>query len=144
MLPVIKEAPCCPSGEGTPDNRASTSITAEKVPGIGLKLAVIKEEGSCCSCEGKATEKSPAPVIDEIKAEEGLTTATFAIEGLSCSCEGEIIEKRMKSLKGIKKFSLNTITKQMMLAYEPGSLSIPDIEKAASKAGVKVILLKQK
>ena len=144
LLPVIKESSCCPSGEGTPDNRASTSTAVEKVPGIGLKLAVIKEEGSCCSCEGNATEKSPAPAIDEIKTGEGLTTATFAIEGLSCSCEGEIIEKRMKSLKGIRMFSLNTITKQMMLAYEPGSLSIPDIEKAASKAGVKVILLRQK
>ncbi len=145
MLPVIKEgASCCSSGETTSDNRASTLITAEKVPGIGLKLAVFKEEGSCCSGEGKATGKSPAHVFDEIISAEGLTTATFAIEGLSCSCEGEIIEKRMKSLKGVKKFSLNTITKQMMLAYDPGLLSIPDIEKAASKAGVKAILLKQK
>ena len=143
MLPVIKEeAPCCCGGETT-ERQSSAPIATEKVPEMGLKLPIIKEEGSCC-CGGETTEKIPAPVIDGMKSEVGLTSATFAIDGMSCSCEGEMIEKRMKTLKGIKKFSLNPITKQMMLVYEPGSLSISEIEKAASKAGVKVILLKQK
>jgi Cd2+/Zn2+-exporting ATPase len=143
MLPMVKyEAPCC-CGVEKNESQSPPLTAIEKMPEMGIKLPVIKEEAPCC-CGGETTEKSHSPVIEEIKAEDGLTTATFAIDGMSCSCEGEMIEKRMKSLKEIKKFNLNPITKQMMLSYDPGSLSLSDIEKAASKAGVKVVLLKQK
>jgi hypothetical protein len=43
---------------------------------------------------------------------------TFQIEGL-CSCEGQIVEKRVKSLRGIAAFSLNAITNQMKVTYDP-------------------------
>lgn len=67
----------------------------------------------------------------------------FKIEGLSCSCEGQIIEKRLKSLKGVNSFSLNPITYQMKINYDPTMISIEEIQKTVAKAGVKAVLLKK-
>jgi len=69
-------------------------------------------------------------------------TARFLIEGLGCSCEGLIVEKRVRALPGITTFSLNPITNQMKLEYDPLSASIKDIEDAVRKAGVTSILVK--
>jgi len=68
---------------------------------------------------------------------------TFQIEGL-CSCEGQIVEKRVKSLRGIAAFSLNAITNQMKVTYDPSIVSIPDIETAVKKAGGTAIPVKSK
>ena len=73
-----------------------------------------------------------------------METMIFKIEGMSCSCEGSIIEKRMKRLQGVESYSLNPITNQMKLTCDPSLVSIKDIEKAASKAGVKAVLLTSK
>ncbi len=81
---------------------------------------------------------------DGAKAEEGLTTLTFRIEGMSCSCEGKIVEKRVKSLPGVKSFSLNPITNQMKLTCDLNAVSVQDIQKSVSKAGVKAVLLTSK
>jgi len=78
------------------------------------------------------------------KGEQGMETVTFAIEGMGCSCEGKIVEKRVKSLPGVESFSLNPITNQMKLTYDPATVSIPEVEKAVSRAGVRAVLLKSK
>jgi len=69
-------------------------------------------------------------------------TATFLIEGLGCSCEGQIVEKRVRALPGITTLSLNPITNQMKLEYDPLISSIKDIEDAVRKAGATSILVK--
>ena len=58
-----------------------------------------------------------------------------------CSCEGQMVEKRVKALKGVKSFSLNSITNQMKLTYDPSALSVQDIETAVKKAGAKAVLV---
>ncbi len=77
---------------------------------------------------------------EEAKGGEGAVTHTFRIEGMSCSCEGQIVEKRVKALKGIRSFLLNPITNQMKVVCDP-TVSVEDIQKAVSKAGVKAVLL---
>ena len=80
---------------------------------------------------------------EEAKGGEGSATLTFRIEGMSCSCEGQIVEKRVKALKGVKSFSLNPITNQMKVICDP-IVSVEDIQRAVSKAGVKAVLLPPK
>jgi copper chaperone CopZ len=94
------------------------------------------EVSCCCSCEAQPTEAhAPVPEIQGANVPGGLEIATFRIEGLSCSCEGQIVEKRVKSLRGIAAFSLNAITNQLKVSYDPSIVSIPDIETAVKKAG---------
>jgi len=81
---------------------------------------------------------------NETTSEGAVATLTFRIEGMSCSCEGQIIQKRMKALQGVKSFSLNPITNQMKLTCDPTAVSVEDIEKSASRAGVKAVLLHSK
>ncbi len=69
-----------------------------------------------------------------------LETVVFQIEGMGCSCEGQIVEKRVKSLKGVEEFLLNPITNRMTVTYDPGLVSIGDIQKAVKKAGLKAVL----
>lgn len=76
----------------------------------------------------------------ETKDETGLETVTFRIEGLSCSCEGQIVEKRVKSLKGVKSYSLNPITYRMKVTYDSATTSVQDIVTSVSKAGVRAVL----
>jgi cation transport ATPase len=89
----------------------------------------------------KATSapSSPAPIINEGKGPDGLDSVTFRIDGANCSCEGQIVEKRVKALKGVKTFSLNTITNQMKVAYDPSALSVQDIQTAVKNAGATAV-----
>ena len=81
---------------------------------------------------------------EESNAGEGAMTHTFRIEGMSCSCEGQIVEKRVRSLKGVSSFSLNPITNQMRVVCDPTVVSVQDIQKSVSRAGVKAVLLSSK
>ncbi len=166
-LPIVKTEgqSCCCSGE-TPTPLAPLQLIKEKHD-VALKMAPIKNEESSCCCgdDKKAVEPlpivktegqnccrsgetprplTPMQLIEEKKVEDGLVTATFKIEGLSCSCEGEIVEKRVKSLHGVKSYSLNPVTYQMKLTYDPLTVSTQDIEKSVSKAGARAILIKSK
>ncbi len=105
---------------------------------------VSNEVQSCCCSEETHRPLNLMQTVNENKAEDGLKTASFKIEGLSCSCEGEIVEKRVKALRGVKSLSLNPVTYQMKLTYDPLAVSTQDIEKSVLKAGVKAILLKSK
>jgi len=78
------------------------------------------------------------------KTENDIETVTLQIGGMNCSCEGQIIERKIKLLQGVKVFTLNPITNQIKVTFDPLSVSIPDIEKAVSKAGMKAILIKAK
>lgn len=78
---------------------------------------------------------------NENKGEQGLGIANFKLEGLSCSCEAQIVEKRVKSLKGVKSYSLNPISYKMRVSYDPALVTVEEIQKAVSKAGAKAVLL---
>lgn len=102
------------------------------------------EGSSCCSCEAQPTEEqAQVPKVSGANVPGGVEIGTFQIEGL-CSCEGQIVEKRVKSLRGIAAFSLNAITNQMKVTYDPSIVSIPDIETAVKKAGGTAIAVKSK
>ncbi len=99
-------------------------------------------EGSCCP--GAAVDSPPtAPNsgAKEAKGPDGMTSVAFRLDGMSCSCEGQMVEKRVRALKGVKNFSLNPITNQMKLIFDPSTLSLPEIEEAVKKAGAKAVLL---
>ena len=97
------------------------------------------EQGPCCSGV-EVISQGYAPTQSN-KGPDGMDSVAFRIDGMSCSCEGQMVEKRVKALKGVKSFSLNPITNQMRLTYDPSALSIQDIEMAVKKAGAKAILV---
>ncbi len=99
---------------------------------------------SCCSDADPIRTSAPGSDSNEAIGPDGLNLAVFRIDGMACSCEGQMIEKRVKSLKGVKSFSLNPITNQMRLTYDPSALSIKDIEMAVKKAGAKAVLVTSK
>jgi copper chaperone CopZ len=47
----------------------------------------------------------------------------------------------VKALKGVKTSSLNPITNQMKLTYDPSALSVQDIQAAVKKAGATAVLV---
>jgi len=61
---------------------------------------------------------------------------------LGCACEGQIVEKRLKEKEGITFFSLNPITNQMKLIYNPSILSRQEIESEVKKAGATPVFVK--
>ncbi len=120
--------PCC-GGNGETPQKVSFPV-----------FSMAQAQGSCCS--GSEANPASVPVIDADKAkQQGLQLVAFRIDGMSCSCEGVMVEKRVKSLEGVKDFSLNPITNQMKLTYDPSALSIKDIETAVKKAGAKAVLV---
>ena len=133
---------CCE--EKMVENRTLLPIR-EKKEKEGLGSVANRIEGTGCCCEEKVIENEvPVTIISEKKGEGGLETMTLQIEGLGCSCEGQIIEKKMKLLQGVKTFSLNPITNQIKVTFDPLTVSILDIEKVVSKAGMKAVLIKSK
>ena len=79
---------------------------------------------------------------NESKADEALVTLTFRIEGMGCFCESKILEKRVRSFPGVKSFSLNAISNQMKVTCDPAAVSVEDLQKSVSRAGMKAVLLK--
>jgi len=69
-----------------------------------------------------------------------METAMFKIEGLSCSCDGSIVEKRVKKLRGVESFALNTFTNQLKVSFDPSAVTTSDIQTSVEKAGVKAVL----
>jgi Zn2+/Cd2+-exporting ATPase len=105
-------------------------------------LPVAAPQGACCSdakLPGRAS--APAPKTNETKGPDGLSSVTFRIDGAGCSCEGQIVEKQVKALKGVRGFSLNPITNQMKLTYDPAVVSLQDIASAVRKAGATAVLV---
>ncbi len=122
-----KAACCCPGDE-----------LATKTPLLIFPMA--PQASSCCGGSDTgvsvtATDKN----TDQAKAGAGAASIAFRIDGMSCSCEGQMVEKRVKALPGVKTFSLNPITNQMRLTYDPTVLSTKDIEAAVKKAGAKAV-----
>ena len=70
-----------------------------------------------------------------------METAVFRIEGLGCSCEGSIVEKRVKKLRGVESFLLNTFTNQLRVSFDPSAVTMWDIQATVEKAGVKAVLM---
>jgi len=133
-LPVLvvdeaKGSCCCTSVDAAP--KAPIPIFPMSAP-----------QGLCCSGGNAAdTISTSSPIINEAKEAGGLDSVTFRIDGAGCSCEGQIVEKRVKALKGVKTFSLNPITNQMKLTYDPSALSVQDIQTAVKKAGATAVLV---
>ena len=130
MLEVSMPAPvveakglcCCASEE--PMTKAPIATHTVDVP-----------QGFCCSGpEAVNTASAPASIDNAAKGADGLDSMTFRIDGI-CSCEGHIVEKRVKALKGVKTFSLNPVTNQMKLRYDPSVVSMSDIQTVVKKAG---------
>ena len=129
IIPVSGNISSCCCGENSQDRPSITgnccSCETEEVPD--------QEAAStgCCSREPAAATKNP-----------GLLAATYQIEGLGCACEGQIVEKRLKAKEGITFFSLNPITNQMKLIYNPSILSRQEIESEVKKAGATPVFVK--
>jgi Cd2+/Zn2+-exporting ATPase len=129
LLKNEAKSTCCGAGEQLVTN-ASFSI-----------LPMAATQGSCSSgADVSNTVSAPDSDTKETKGPDGLNSVAFRIDGMACSCEGQMVEKRVKALKGIKSFSLNPITNQMKLTYDPSALSLHQIEAAVKKAGAKAVL----
>ena len=74
-------------------------------------------------------------------AGEVMETVIFKITGM-CSCEFKIIEKKMKTLAGIKEYTLNPVTNQMKVTYDRSLQTVEGIQKAVAKAGGTATIVK--
>ena len=124
-------------------SRATVPVAAEvpaaRTPAPTFPIAA-PQQSCCCSCAEETNAVStPASIAGEAKGANGVCSATFEIVGLGCSCAGQIVEKRVKGLMGVKSFSLNPITNQMKLTYDPSALSLQDIQTAVKKAGATAV-----
>jgi Cu+-exporting ATPase len=73
---------------------------------------------------------------NEKKDNNNVQEATLRLEGVGCACETKIIEKRVKSLKGVKSYDINPISNRVKVTYDPSLVSLDDIKKSISKAGM--------
>ena len=132
--PGVEHADAVPTsaGAGCSCGEAPASIPA------GTEGACYCGEAAGC-CGGPAGEVvPPAPTP---AGSSGLMTATFRLDGLGCACEGQMVERRMKALTGVTGFTLNPITNQLKVTYDPAAASLDDIVTAAKKAGATAVLL---
>ncbi|MFA6672849.1 MAG: cation transporter, partial [Methanoculleus sp.] len=137
---------CC---SGAEDVGAASTATAS--PGAGcscgdtsldwdLPTSILVETEGCCCCGEPADEVlPPAPIPGNGSGSSGPATATFRLEGLGCACEGQMVERRVKALKGVTAFTLNGITNQLKVTYDPAAVSVDDIVMAVKKAGVTAV-----
>ncbi|HEY3278616.1 MAG TPA: heavy metal translocating P-type ATPase [Syntrophorhabdaceae bacterium] len=155
-FPLAVSGACCASYEPAPEVETATFAVVDEasspcccaagepaeIPPNPPLVTIATSQGSCCS-GAKPTDEFLAqpPIAHETKGADGLSALTFRIDGLSCSCEGQIVEKRVKALKGVKAFSLNSITNQMKLTYDPSTLSVQEIQTAVKKAGAIAVLV---
>ncbi|WP_332450654.1 heavy metal translocating P-type ATPase [Methanoculleus sp.] len=137
---------CCPGVEHA--DAVPTSAGAGCSCGEAPTTIPVETEGACyCGeaagcCGGPAGEAlPPAPTPDNGAGASGPVTATFRLEGLGCACAGQMVEKRMKALTGVTGFTLNPITNQLKVTYDPAAVSLDDIVTAAKKAGATAVLL---
>ncbi|MGC8491548.1 MAG: heavy metal translocating P-type ATPase [Syntrophobacteraceae bacterium] len=130
VVPLVEMAgaACCCTGEGHTAS-APFSLFATTQP----------QQCGCSESDGCAPPSALHNATEKVDGSNGWSSAAFRIEGMSCSCEGQMVEKRVKALKGIKSLSLNPITNQLKLTYDPLALSLPQIEAAVKKAGVKAV-----
>jgi copper chaperone CopZ len=128
-LPTFEaqKAGCC-SGE---DAAAKTPLLIFPMAGLNV---------SCCPGEEPSDPPAASGTETTGRAGNGANSIAFRIEGMACSCEGQMVEKRVRGLKGIKSFSLNPITNQMRVTYDPSAISVKDIETAVKKAGARAVL----
>jgi len=132
--PGVEHADAVPTsaGAGCSCGEAPASIPA------GTEGACYCGEAAGC-CGGPAGEVvPPAPTP---AGSSGLMTATFRLDGLGCACEGQMVERRMKALTGVTGFTLNPITNQLKVTYDPAAASLDDIVTAAKKVGATAVLL---
>lgn len=69
-----------------------------------------------------------------------METVTFKLVGMSCSCEGSVVEKRLKKLRGVESYVLNPFTNQLRVSFDPGAVTMADIQKSVDRAGAKAVL----
>lgn len=149
-LPTLDVSSCCEAtapGNGTavPILQAGGACCgASTEPAVAvpfLDFPMTAPQVSCCSGPDISTQMTAADEGHEPKLIEDMTSATFRIDGMSCSCEGQMVEKRVKALKGVTSVSLNPITNQMKVTYDPSAVSIGEIEAAVKKTGAKAVLV---
>ena len=81
---------------------------------------------------------------NEKKDGGNVQVATFKLEGAGCACETKIIEKRIKGLKGVKSYDINPISNWVKVSYDPSLVSVDDIKKSISKAGMTASVVSNK
>jgi Cd2+/Zn2+-exporting ATPase len=132
---------CACDEEAVPSAAGTSPCCSGVEPLVEIPAPAITPTGeACCSCGGLDDAiPTPAPTPSDTTGPAGLDTATYRIEGLGCACEGAIVEKRVKALKGMATFSLNPITNQMKLTFDPSVVSLREIEMAVKKAGATAV-----
>ena len=163
-VPSTAGAGCCSCGEpqisvavgatgsccsGAEDVGAASTATAPAGDGCccgdtsidrDLPTPTLVETEGCCCCGEPADEvPPPIPIPGNGSGSSGPATTTFRLEGLGCACEGQMVERRVKALKGVTTFTLNGITNQLKVTYDPAAVSVDDIVMAVKKAGVTAV-----
>lgn len=89
----------------------------------------MKDEIICSDCTLSESETSER-------------TVALKVEGMDCADETQIIEKKLKSLSGLKSFSINLISQQVKVHYTSSMVSIQDIIKTIAETGMKASLVR--
>ncbi len=76
--------------------------------------------------------------------EDGAGKITLYVAGMDCADEVEIIDRKLKSLRGIRRYQVNLVNQSLNLVYEPALISAQDIIKTIAETGMKARLERPK
>ncbi|MFP4698627.1 MAG: heavy metal translocating P-type ATPase [Eubacteriales bacterium] len=74
------------------------------------------------------------------RSQTNLQKTSFKIEGMSCSSCSNTVEKKLNSLEGVVKASVNIATEKGNIEYDSNIIDLQTISKAVSDAGYKAVL----
>jgi Zn2+/Cd2+-exporting ATPase len=95
--------------------------------------------GACCSDLAAETSaaspgREPKPEADGVIREGGLKRIVVRVEGMDCASCAETIQKRVATLPGIRRATVNFAAARLDAEHEPG-LALVEIERAIREAG---------
>lgn len=66
-----------------------------------------------------------------------MANKTFNIDGMTCASCARAVERATRKLEGVEEANVNLATEKLSITYDPGALTVEDIQAAVEKAGFK-------
>ncbi len=123
---------------------ANCALTIEK----NIKKLEGVEEANVSFASEKAMVSFDPRKLDISAIEEAIIKSGYGVEyekvkinisGLSDKMYGDVIEERLKRIEGVKDVSVNYVSSQIYIEYNPALLSLADIKKVLLDMGIEVM-----
>ena len=148
MNPDSREKVFSIKGMDCADCASRIEKAVSKIPGVRLAQISFATEKLKVVSEPRLDERQIIEAVKKmgysVEAEEPYRTITLNVEGMDCADEQEVIEKKMGALKGIRRFDVYLMTRQLKVFYDPAIVSVQDIIKSIAETGMKASLARDK